>query len=56
MGLQSRGSPHFENFRVPNLGVLGQNDIYVFALWLGTKNIIRGKVVFSPKFRLWQVL
>jgi hypothetical protein len=32
-------------FRIPNLGVLGQNDIWVLALWPGTKNTIRGKVV-----------
>ncbi len=27
MGLQSYGSPNFENFGTSNLGVLGQNDI-----------------------------
>jgi hypothetical protein len=30
-----------------------KNDIWVQAPWLGTKNIIRGKVVASPKFGLW---
>ncbi len=49
MGLQSHGNPNFENFGTLNLGVLGQNDIWVLALWLGTKNIIRGKVMASPK-------
>ncbi len=28
MGLQSCKSPNFKNFRTPNLGVLGQNDIW----------------------------
>jgi hypothetical protein len=36
---------NFENFGIPNLWVSGQNDIWVQAPWLGTKNIIRGKVV-----------
>ncbi len=38
------------------MGVLGQNDIWVLAPWLGTKNIIRGKVVVSLKSKLWWVL
>jgi hypothetical protein len=29
MGLPSRKNPNFENFGIPNLGVLGQNDIWV---------------------------
>jgi hypothetical protein len=29
MGFQSRESPHFRNFMIPNLGVPGQNDIWV---------------------------
>ncbi len=33
--------------------VSGQNDIWVLASWSGTKNTIRGKVVTSPKSRLW---
>ncbi len=32
----------------PNLGILGQNDIWMLALWLGTKNNIKGKVMTSP--------
>ncbi len=48
MALQSCKSPH--------LGVLGQNDIWVLVLWLGTKYTIRGKVVASPKSRPWWVL
>jgi hypothetical protein len=44
MGFQSCGSPNFENFGIlgnfetPNLGVLGQNDIWVLALWPCIKN------------------
>ncbi len=43
-------------FRKFQLGVLGQNDIWVQAPWLGTNNTIRGKVVASPKSRPWWVL
>jgi hypothetical protein len=43
-------------FQDSNLGVLGQNDIWVLAPWLGTKNIIRGKVVASPKSGSWWIL
>jgi hypothetical protein len=39
----------FREFLDSNLGVSGQNDIWVLAPWLGTKNTIRGKVVASPK-------
>jgi hypothetical protein len=56
MGLQSLESPNLGNFGTPNLGVLGQNDIWVQAPWLGTQNTIKGKVVASPKFGLWWVL
>jgi hypothetical protein len=56
VGFQSRGSSNFENFETPNLGVLGQNGIWMLALWLGTKNTIRGKVVVSLKSRSWWVL
>jgi len=45
---QSYGPPklresQFREFRDSNLGVLGQNDIWVLAPWLGTKNTIRGR-------------
>jgi hypothetical protein len=53
MGLQSYRSP---NLRDSHLGVPGQNDISVLVLWQGTKNIIRGKVVASPKFGPWWIL
>ncbi len=56
IGLQSDESPHFENFETPNLGVLGQNDIWMQASWPCTKNTIRGKVVASLKFMLWWIL
>jgi hypothetical protein len=36
-------------FRDSHLGVLGQNAIWVWPLWRGTEDIIRGKVVASPK-------
>jgi len=56
MGLQSYRSPNFKNFGTANLGVLGQNDIWVQAPWLGIENIVKGKVVASPKFEPWLVL
>jgi hypothetical protein len=56
MGLQSCESLNFRNFRTPNLGVLGQNDIWVLALWLGIENTIKGKVAASPKFGPWWIL
>ncbi len=39
-----------------HLGVLGQNDIWVLVPWLGIEYIIRGKVVASPKSKLWWIL
>jgi hypothetical protein len=53
MGLQSPRSPHFKKFETSKLGVLGQNDIWVLALWTSTKNTIREKVVASRKFKSW---
>jgi hypothetical protein len=35
-------------FQDSHLGVPEQNDIWVLAPWLSTKNTIRGKVVASP--------
>jgi hypothetical protein len=46
----------FKEFRNSNLGVLGQNDIWLLALWPCTKKIIKGKVVASLKSELWWVL
>ncbi len=50
MALQNVKSSNFEIFKILNLGVLGQNDIWIQTPWLITKNTIRGKVVTSPKF------
>ncbi len=38
MALQSAKNPNFENFKIPNLGVLKQNDTWMQPLWLITKN------------------
>jgi len=46
----------FQEFRDSPLGVLGQNDIWVLAPWLGIENIVRGEVVASPKSKSWWVL
>ncbi len=59
--LESYGPPklqksQFRGFRDSNLGILGQNDIWVLVPWLGTENTIRGKVMASPKFGPWWVL
>jgi len=43
MSIQSCESPSLGNFETLNLGVLGQNDIWVLALWPGAENIIRGR-------------
>jgi hypothetical protein len=57
MGFQNHKNPNFENFETPNLGVLRQNDMWVQAPWPSTENTtIKGKVVASPKSRLWWVL
>jgi hypothetical protein len=56
MGLQSCENPNFRNFEIPNLGVLGQNDIWVSSSWLSIENTTRGKVVVTPKFESWWVL
>jgi hypothetical protein len=49
MGPQNCESPIFDNF-------LRQNAIWMWASWRGTKYIVRGKVVASPKSRSWWVL
>ncbi len=35
------------------MGISGQNDIWVLVPWLGTKYIIRGKVMVPPKSDIW---
>jgi hypothetical protein len=52
MGLQSRKSPNFGNFKIPNLGIMGQNDIWVQATWQGTYNTIRGEGSGFPQVRV----
>jgi hypothetical protein len=45
--------------RIPTLaisGLPGQKAIWMWASWRGTEYTIRGKVVASPKSRLWWVL
>ncbi len=57
--IQSYGPPklqesqrwEFQDYQ--ELGVPGQNDIWVLVSWLGIKYTIRGKVVASPKSRPW---
>jgi hypothetical protein len=48
MGFQSCERPNFQNFETPKLRVLKKNDIWVLALWLGTKNNIRGRWWLPP--------
>jgi hypothetical protein len=52
-GVPKLQESQFREFRDSNLGVIGQNDIWVLAPWLGIENIIMGKVVASPKSRPW---
>jgi hypothetical protein len=52
---KSRKSQLWE-FRDSQMGVLGQNAIWMLVPWPGTKYTIRGKVVASPKFEPWWVL
>ncbi len=56
MGLHNGRSPNLRNFEILNLGVLGQNDIWVQPPWPSIENTIRGKVVASPKSGLWWIL
>jgi hypothetical protein len=58
---QNYGSPKLREsqvweFQDSHLGIPGQNAIWMWALWRGTKYTIRGKVVASPKSKLWWVL
>jgi len=46
----------FQEFWDSQLGSPKKNDIWVQPLWLVIENIIRGKVVASPKFESWWVL
>ncbi len=51
MGLQGRGSLNFKNFGTPDLGVSGQNDIWVQPSWLSIENDIKEKMVASLQVR-----
>jgi len=58
---QSYGAPklwesQLWEFQDSHLGISGQNAIWMWASWWGTKYIIRGKVVASFKFGPWWVL
>jgi hypothetical protein len=46
----------FWGAKIPQVGALGQNDIWVPVPWPGTKYTIRGKVVASLKSKPWWVL
>ncbi len=48
MGLQNLRSSILRILRLPNLGILGQNDIWVQALWPGIKNNIKGRWWLPP--------
>ncbi len=45
-----------QSARIPTLGVLGQNAIWMLITWPSIKYTIRGKVVGSPKPGPWWVL
>ncbi len=49
-------SLNFENFGIPDLEVLGKMTFGCQPSWLIIENIIRGKVMVSPKFGPWWVL
>jgi hypothetical protein len=58
---QSYGAPKLQEFQLwefwdSHLGVPGQNAIWMWALWRGTKYTIKEKVVAPPKSRPWWVL
>jgi hypothetical protein len=55
MAPRSRGSPNIKNFETSNLGS-PKTKWHLGAMWPGTKNTIRGKVVTSPKFEPWWLL
>jgi len=62
-GLQLFFRPHFNRRSTQDImapfkvvGISGQNGIWMQALWPNIENIIRKKVVASPKFGPWWVL
>jgi hypothetical protein len=44
---------NFENFETPNLGVLGQNDIWGFGLVARHRKYYKGEGGGFPKSRSW---
>jgi hypothetical protein len=57
---QTYGAPKLRKsqpweFQNSHLGIPGQNAIWMWASWKGTKYTIRGKVVTSPKSGPWWV-
>jgi hypothetical protein len=42
--------------KVTGIPTLGQNDIWVLVMWASIEYTIRGKVVASPKSKVWWVL
>jgi hypothetical protein len=56
LDLISIGGLHTKLWSSKVMGVLGQNAIWMWALWISTKYTIRGKVVASPKSGPWWVL
>jgi hypothetical protein len=55
IGVQSGESPNFENFGTLDLRVPGKMT-FGCRPWLVTKNIIKGKVMASPKSKQWWIL
>jgi len=51
MGLQSRGSPSWRDFRTPTWESRERKAIWMWAPWRGPEYTIRGKVVASPSPR-----
>jgi hypothetical protein len=55
IGIQNGESPNFEIFETDNLRV-PRKMTFGCRPWPVTKNIIKGKVVASPKFKQWWIL
>jgi hypothetical protein len=56
MDVQNHWNLNFGNFKILNLGDLRQNDISMQPLWPGTKNIVKRKLMVSPKSWSWWIL
>jgi len=53
MGLQSRESPRWRDFKNPTREFWERKAIWMQAPWRGVEYTIREKVVASPKSRPW---